>query len=170
MIAILVALLSNIRMMNLQSFTIRVYGILMDSVKGILISDEQENGIRFTKFPGGGLELGEGVRDCLLREWKEELDQPIEIIHHLYTTDFFQRSAFHPDKQVISIYYRVKALGNAKVKISTAAFDFPKELDPAQSFRWIQWKDFSEDLMTFPIDKLVAGIVRSFDKEIREEI
>ena len=51
-----------------EAFTIRVYGIMLDDEKGVLITDEFENGKRFSKFPGGGLELGEGIRDCLLRE------------------------------------------------------------------------------------------------------
>jgi len=63
-------------------FTIRVYGILLDEAKGILVADEFQNGKRFTKFPGGGLEFGEGTRECLVREWKEELNQTIEIADH----------------------------------------------------------------------------------------
>ena len=155
----MVALLAYNKKMKPEAITIRVYGILSDAQKGILISDEQENGRRFTKFPGGGLELGEGIKDCLLREWNEELNQSIEIIEHLYTTDFFQRSAFHSNKQVISVYYKVKALDEPKVKISSMPFDFSGEEDPAQSFRWVSWNEFSEDLFTFPIDKIVAGII-----------
>ena len=145
--------------MKPEAFTIRVYGILIDEQKGILISDELENGMRFTKFPGGGLELGEGIKDCLIREWKEELDQFIEITEHIYTTDFFQPSAFHANKQVVSVYYKVKTLDDAKVKISSVSFDFSGEEGPAQSFRWISWDKFSEDVVTFPIDKIVAGII-----------
>src|ERR1700704_3114241 len=135
------------------SFTIRVYGILMNNEKGILITDEFENGKRFSKFPGGGLELGEGIRDCLIREWKEELGQTIEIIEHFYTTDFFQISAFNPKQQVISIYFLVKALDELQVKISDKPFDFPEDKEGAQSFRWVDMKNFSEEVMTFPIDK-----------------
>ncbi|HYV91457.1 MAG TPA: NUDIX domain-containing protein [Chitinophagales bacterium] len=141
------------------SFTIRVYGILMDKEKGILITDEFENGKRFSKFPGGGLELGEGIRDCLLREWKEELGQTIEIIEHFYTTDFLQISAFNPEQQVISIYFLVKALNEAHVKISDVPFDFAEGVEGAQSFRWVAMKNFSEEVMTFPIDKMVAGMI-----------
>jgi len=146
--------------MKPKGFTIRVYGILTDAQKGVLVTDELENGRRFTKFPGGGLELGEGIKDCLLREWQEELNQSIEIIEHIYTTDFYQPSAFHPDKQVISVYYRVKALDAPKVKITDIPFDFSGEKDPSQSFRWVQWEDLSEEVVTFPIDKLVTRMVK----------
>src|SRR6476661_7157125 len=97
-----------------ESFTIRVYGIMLDD----------ERGKRFSKFPGGGLELGEGIRDCLLREWREELGQTIEVTEHFYTTDVFQISAFNPKQQVISIYFLVKALDEASIKISDVPFDF----------------------------------------------
>ena len=142
-----------------ESFTIRVYGIMLDDEKGVLITDEFEQGKRFSKFPGGGLELGEGIRDCLLREWKEELGQTIEITEHFYTTDVFQISAFNPKQQVISIYFLVKALDAARIKISDVPFDFEEGKEGAQSFRWISKGNFSEEVMTFPLDKLVAKML-----------
>jgi ADP-ribose pyrophosphatase YjhB (NUDIX family) len=145
--------------MKPDGITLRVYGVLVDPVKGILISDEREHGKMFSKFPGGGLEPGEGLRDCLIREWKEELNQLIEVGEHLYTTDFFQRSAFHPNHQVISVYYWVKALGNSGKAISEKAYDFGEKTETAQSFRWIEWKNFSEKLFAFPIDQRVARLL-----------
>lgn len=149
----------QIRCMKLKAFTIRVYGVLSDEVNGVLVSDEQQQGRRFTKFPGGGLELGEGTKECLQREWREELGQKISVTDHLYTTDFFQPSAFHADRQVISIYYFVRALSDASVKTSTVPFDFSSSNEAAQSFRWIEWNQFSQDSLTLPIDKLVAAMI-----------
>ncbi|HEY0897744.1 MAG TPA: NUDIX hydrolase, partial [Sphingobacteriaceae bacterium] len=48
-------------------FNVRVYGLLINHRQEILISDEEEYGVRFTKFPGGGLEYGEGLLDGLKR-------------------------------------------------------------------------------------------------------
>jgi len=42
-------------------FNVRVYGLLINDRNEILISDEQEYGMQFSKFPGGGLEYGEGL-------------------------------------------------------------------------------------------------------------
>ncbi len=78
-------------------FNIRVYGILINEQKQILVSDEFIRGNYYTKFPGGGLEIGEGTRDCLKREFKEEMNLNVEVGDHLYTTDFYQKSAFNPD-------------------------------------------------------------------------
>ena len=145
--------------MPVDSFLIRVYGILLDERKGILISDEFEYGQRFSKFPGGGLELGEGIEDCLHREWKEELGQTIAIVRHYYTTGFFQVSAFNPRQQLISVYYLVKTLDEPVVKISATPFDFAGEKEGSQSFRWVALKDFSPNVVTFPVDKVVAEMI-----------
>ena len=42
--------------------TLRVYGILINEAKQVLVSDEFIRGNYFTKFPGGGLEFGEPRR------------------------------------------------------------------------------------------------------------
>ncbi|MBK6523590.1 MAG: NUDIX domain-containing protein [Sphingobacteriaceae bacterium] len=90
----------------MNRFNVRVYGILIQDSK-VLVSDEYIKGNHITKFPGGGLEFGEGTIDCVKREFMEELNLPIEVESHFYTTDFFVASAFAPNNQVISIYYKV---------------------------------------------------------------
>lgn len=69
-------------------FNVRVYGILLDNEKRLLVSDEFIRGAYITKLPGGGLEFGEGTRDCLKREFKEETGLDVTIGEHIYTTDF----------------------------------------------------------------------------------
>ncbi|MEO8111148.1 MAG: NUDIX domain-containing protein, partial [Ginsengibacter sp.] len=71
-------------------FNIRVYGILINNEKQVLVSDEFIRGKYYTKFPGGGLEFGEGTRNCLVREFEEEMDLTVETADHIYTTDYFQ--------------------------------------------------------------------------------
>jgi ADP-ribose pyrophosphatase YjhB (NUDIX family) len=147
--------------------TIRVYGILINDKKQVLVADEFIRGGYYTKFPGGGIEEGEGTKDCLKREFKEEMDLEVEIGEHIYTTDFYQKSAFNPAHQVLSIYYFAKAMENIKVPLRTAIFDFNEQQMEAynqtgeiESFRFVDWEDFSEESVTLPIDKIVAGIVK----------
>jgi len=109
------------------SFNIRVYGVLINEQKQVLVSDEYIRGNYYTKFPGGGLELGEGTRDCLEREFKEEMNLEVEVGEHLYTTDFYQVSAFNPAHQIISIYYLTNALEEIKVPLRTKEFDFDEQ-------------------------------------------
>src|SRR5580765_7482489 len=105
-------------------FNLRVYGLLLGENKQVLVSDEYIRGNYYTKFPGGGLEFGEGTRECLKREFKEEMDLDVEVTDHLYTTDFFQMSAFNPEHQIISIYYRVEALEEIRAPLRQKEFDF----------------------------------------------
>ena len=59
----------------MKQFNLRVYGILINDQKQVLVSDEYIRGKHYTKFPGGGLEFGEGTRDCLAREFMEEMNK-----------------------------------------------------------------------------------------------
>ncbi len=151
----------------MHHFNIRVYGLLINKQKQVLVSDELIRGSYITKFPGGGLEFGEGTRDCLKREFMEEMNLNVTIGDHVYTTDYFQLSAFHPELQIISIYYSAKAEEEIKVPIRTKPFDFDEEQmkvyeqkKETETFRFIDWDDFSAESVTLPIDKIVAGIIK----------
>jgi 8-oxo-dGTP diphosphatase len=139
-------------------FNVRVYGLLINERDEILISDEQEYGMRFTKFPGGGLELGEGLTEGLKREFIEECNVEIVILSHYYTTDFFVKSAFN-NSQIISVYYLVKNISPLNLDIKTKVFDFDGEGETLQSFRWIKLNELSAAEFTFPIDKHVAELL-----------
>lgn len=141
-------------------FNVRVYGILIDEYQNVLISDEFIHGKYITKFPGGGLEFGEGTIDAIKREMMEETNTEVEVLEHFYTTDFFQVSAFNPHAQVISIYYLLKAKSNLNISIKQNPFDFDEEKEGAISFRYIPLNTISEEQFTFPIDKKVAGLLK----------
>ncbi len=154
-------------------FNIRVYGILLGENKKVLVSDEFIRCDYYTKFPGGGLEFGEGTRDCLKREFKEEMDLEVKITDHIYTTDFFQMSAFNPEHQIISIYYFAEALEPIKAPLRTKPFDFDErelkiyeEKKETETFRFIDWNIFSEETVTLPIDKVVAKILKENYQEL----
>ncbi|MDB5115296.1 MAG: hypothetical protein JWQ79_788 [Mucilaginibacter sp.] len=142
----------------MHQFNVRVYGLLINDAQEILISDEQEYGMQFTKFPGGGLEYGEGLTDGLKREFIEECDAEIEVIQHFYTTDFFVKSAFN-DSQIISVYYLVKNSAALNLSIKTIPFDFEGEGAVLQAFRWIKLADLKAEDFTFPIDQHVAKLL-----------
>jgi ADP-ribose pyrophosphatase YjhB (NUDIX family) len=148
-----------------QKFSVRVYGILVNNANQILVSDEFIRGNFFTKFPGGGLELGEGTRDCLIREFKEETNLDVTIGEHIFTTDFYQQSAFNHQDQIISIYYYAHTKEPIELKTSTKAFDFlPHQIEDkttcAESFRWVNWDDLNESTVHLPIDKIVVKMLK----------
>jgi len=147
---------------------LRVYGILINEKNQVLVSDEYIRGKYITKFPGGGLEEGEGTIDCLKREFMEEMSLTVEITQHIYTTDFYQPSAFRKGDQIISIYYQIKPLQPITVPLRSIPFEFDaREMKlyevtgETETFRFIDAVDFRESCVTLPIDKIVVGIVKN---------
>ena len=148
-------------------FNIRVYGILINESRQVLVSDEFIRGAYITKFPGGGLEFGEGTRDCLQREFMEEMQLKVKVTDHIYTTDFYQKSAFNAAHQIISIYYSAEALEPITAPLRSKPFDFDEqqikmyeETGETETFRFINWDDFSEETVSLPIDKKVAEMIK----------
>ena len=148
-------------------FNIRVYGILMNESRQVFVSDELIRGSYITKFPGGGLELGEGTRDCLQREFLEEMNLKVLVGDHIYTTDHYRVSAFNPQHQIISIYYYAHALEPITVPLRNKVFDFDdaqmkiyEETGETETFRLVNWEDFNEESVTLPIDKIVAKLLK----------
>ena len=151
----------------MSHITVRVYGVLIDPVQGLLVSDEFIRGDYFTKLPGGGLEFGEGTRDCLVREFQEETGLDVTVGDHIYTTDFYQPSAFRAGDQILSIYYFVQPISLEPLQTRASAFDFRADEitdknGQAEHTRWIPLNTLSEDNMSLPIDKIViAGLLKN---------
>ena len=116
--------------------------------------------MRFTKFPGGGLEFGEGPVDGLKREFMEECNVEVEVLRHFYTTDFFVKSAFN-DSQVISVYYVVKNITELNLNIKTIVFDFDGDGDVLQSFRWMKISGLETKDFLFPTDQYVVKLLKN---------
>lgn len=144
-----------------NKFIIRVYGIFMNEENELLLSDEFMLDTKMTKFPGGGMNFGEGTIDCLKRETMEEMNQEIEIIEHFYTTDYFQPAYFFDNHQLISIYYLAKFIEPLKFKVSTKLFDFTELKNGNMSFRWKKISELSEEEITFPVDKKVLELIKT---------
>ena len=145
-------------------FNVRVYGILIDNQNRLLVSDEFIRGNYITKLPGGGLEIGEGTRDGLAREFMEEANLEVIVGEHFYTTDFFQISAFNNKDQIISIYYLVHSDKTDTINAKTKAFDFlPEQVaditGTAEHLRWIPLSALNEECMTLPIDKVAVKML-----------
>jgi len=142
----------------MYKFNVRAYGLLINDKNEILLSDEEEYGFRFSKFPGGGLEYGEGLIDAVKREFLEECNTEVEILEHFYTTDFFIQSAFN-DSQVISVYYLVRPVSELILNFKVNVFDFDTEGDLLQAFRWKNVKDLGINDVTFPTDQKVVKLL-----------
>jgi hypothetical protein len=96
------------------------------------------------------------------------MDLDVRIGAHIYTTDFFQMSAFNPEHQIISIYYFAEALEPIRAPLRHKPFDFDEremriyaEKRETETFRFIDWDQFSSAAVTLPIDKVVADLVKA---------
>lgn len=138
-------------------FNVRVYGLLINEGNEVLLSDEREYGMDFIKFPGGGVELGEGLIEALKREFIEECNAEIEVLSHFYTTDFYEKSSFN-ESQVISVYYIVKASSPLRLNFKSTKFDFDEQ--STQSFRWAKINTLQEEDVTFKTDKAVVSLLK----------
>ena len=141
-------------------FNVRVYGILVNNQDQVLLSDEEEYGFRFSKFPGGGLEFGEGLIDALKREFIEECEAEVEVLEHFYTTDFFIKSVFN-ESQIISVYYLVRPKTELLLNFKEKLFDFDAEGDLLQAFRWKNIADLSPEDVTFPTDQKAVELLKA---------
>jgi len=150
--------------MKVNRFNIRAYFILYNDLEEVLLSDELIAGKKYTKFPGGGVEFGEGIEDAIRREAIEELGQEVEIIQHLYTTGFFMESSFRPGDQVVSVYYQVQLLESPRFRITDKKFDFDLEHHNTESFRWAKLSAIHPNELSFPADKYLLKLLQHMEK------
>jgi len=128
----------------IDNINVRVYACVVKDKK-VLTLFEEYAGEPLMKFPGGGLEYGEGLTDCLKREFEEELNVHIEIVEHLYTQEDFLISRFKENEQLLTIYYMVNIINEEDFII----------LDPCiEKIDWVSI-DSTENPFSLPIDKIV---------------
>jgi len=155
---------------KLMRFNIRVYLLLLDELNSsILLSDEIVDGEYITKFPGGGLEMGEGILDCLHREAREELGQDVEVIRQFHSSETFQASRYRPEDQIICVYYACRLPCNSEgqrlpaFRVTDRKFDFVEIRDRAESFRWQTLSDLQVDDLSLPLDRqIVPRLIAEF--------
>ena len=141
-----------------KPFNVRVYGIVIEDNQ-VLICDELINGYKMTKFPGGGLEFGEGTIDCVIREFNEEMNIEVEVIEHIYTTDFFQQSAFNSKEQMLTIYYKIKLLEVPQLNFKAKRYNF-EGIENQIQFRWLDINSIDKMDLSFPIDQYVLNFIK----------
>ena len=128
----------------IDKFNIRVYAAAVQDKK-VLVLHEEYAGEQLMKLPGGGLEFGEGLKDCLHREFEEELNVKINVLGHLYTQEDFLVSRFRSNEQLLTVYYLVEIVDENEFLI----------MDPCiEKTEWIPI-DTDENPFPLPIDKIV---------------
>ncbi|UFK97950.1 NUDIX domain-containing protein [Kaistella faecalis] len=127
----------------IDKLNIRVYATAVKDGK-VLVLHEEYAGEQLMKLPGGGLEFGEGVLDCLHREFEEELNVKINVLAHLYTQEDFVVSRFRENEQLLTIYYLVEIIDENDFLI----------MDPCiEKTEWIPIHT-DENPFILPVDKI----------------
>jgi 8-oxo-dGTP diphosphatase len=132
-------------MEKIKKLNVRVYGLLVKD-NSLMFLNEIYAGKHLLKLPGGGLELGEGTRDTLKREFKEELNLEVTITEHFYTQDFFLESNLTPYSQLLAVYYKVDCNNLSNLQIIEKSIS---------EVVWIPLDKINIDAITLPVDKII---------------
>lgn len=114
---------------------VRVCGICVQDDKILLInhSGMNESG-EFWSSPGGGLQFGETIEDCLKREFLEETKTIISVGEFLKINEFVK-----PPLHAIELFYEVK-IESGEIQIG-----FDPEMEE-QIIKDVKWLSFEEVL------------------------
>lgn len=137
-----------------KRFTIRVYAFLWNNGQ-VLVSRETYKGMDMCKLPGGGLEFGESVTHCLVRELQEELGLRVanDQLRLVHVCESMIISKFDENAQVIGIYYSIEMPEKQLIGLSppVRATNASPGLD-ILGFTWVQAVDLPQ-LLSFDMDK-----------------
>lgn len=133
-------------MEKITKFNIRVYALIINQGNLLILKEPYVDEILF-KFPGGGLEYGESLIECLNRELQEELNLKLASHKHFYTQEDFVISKFRENEQILTIYYLAEIKNIEDLKI----------LEPRiEKVIWQNINKLSSDMLNLPVDKIVV--------------
>lgn len=133
----------------IDKINVRVYATIVKDKK-VLVLHEEYVGEQLMKFPGGGLEFGESVLECVQRELDEELNIKVKNIEHLYTQEDFLVSKFRNSEQLLTIYYLAEMIDENELLI----------MDPCiEKIEWVSLET-EENPFPLPIDKIVFDVLK----------
>lgn len=133
-------------MEKIDKFNVRVYGLLVHEHQLMVLKEPYAGEILY-KFPGGGVEFGEGLTACLDRELQEELNLKLKSHVHFYTQESFLASKFRENEQLLTIYYLIEVEDISSLKILDTNIE---------ALLWIPLEILNPDHVNLPIDQYVV--------------
>lgn len=134
----------------INKINVRVYATIVKDSK-VLVLHEEYAGSQLMKFPGGGLEFGESVLECLHRELEEELNVKINVIEHFYTQENFVASRFRENEQLLTLYYRAEIIDENELLIRDSCIE---------KLEWVSL-NLQENPFPLPVDKIVFDLLKT---------
>jgi 8-oxo-dGTP diphosphatase len=122
--------------MNDKKFVVRCRAIILHEGKLLVV---RHVGADYVALPGGHLEWGEGIKECLSREIVEELGVIPEIGKLLYVNTFIDRN----DVQPVGLFFEVK---NGRDYLNSEMLDRTH----AHELEEIIWASPTDDLNLLP--------------------
>src|SRR5689334_10881393 len=108
---------------------IRACGLCVVGDTLVLVNHELGNG-NFWAPPGGGIELGETIEQCLVREFREETGLEVEPKEFLFATEFISLPL-----HAIEFFFRVEKTGG----ILEGGFDPEMKGQIIRDVRFVSW-------------------------------
>lgn len=140
-----------------EKFKLRTsgYGIVINNDK-ILVVSSKSSGKYF--FPGGGVEIGEKIKEAISREVWEEAGIKIKIDEFFtFKENFFY---YDPDDTAFQSYlffYKCKPLS---LKLTEENQPEPEETGKPN---WIKIKDLKSNDFQYPVDEIFEELIKSRD-------
>ena len=128
----------------IDKINVRAYCCIVKDKK-VLVLFEEYVGQHLMKFPGGGLEYGEGLIECIERELDEELNLKVENIQHFYTQEDFLVSRFRENEQLLTVYYTADIVDETELIIRDLMIE---------KVEWLSLER-EDNPFTLPIDQIV---------------
>lgn len=126
----------------MKTFNLRAYGILKRDHQ-VLITYESFKNYDFHKFPGGGVEWGEGLEETLQREFEEELSIGVEVGELFYVNRDFLPSKFFKEDQIFVFYFWIQ------LKEPLPQRFLKDEFTANEAHILFKWVDLDEKLIDF---------------------
>lgn len=133
-----------------EKFNIRVYGFWIKN-NAVLCCREKHGHKQYYKFPGGGLNFGEGIVECLHREFVEETGVQLSNTRLFFVNEHYQQSAFNPLDQLISIYFIVESPSEVS---GQTVIEYRNGIAWEIESEWRNILELDPQELTFPVDKL----------------
>jgi len=136
-----------------MKINVRPTGILIEDGR-ILLIKQYVTPTRGWSLPGGKLEPGETIEQCLVREWKEETGLNIKVKELLYITDRF----YDAERHIVHISFLLEPAGAIPGELEWT------HQDPHPSGS----STASREIKMIPIDELTShGFSLTFQKLVK---